>query len=53
MKTLADYLAARGIDATRSIVEYRGEIYPPNADLSAVEYDPAYEVSVFKVVAGG
>ncbi len=53
MKTLADYLSAKEIDASRTIVEYRGEIYPPNTDFAAVPYDPAYEVSVFKVVAGG
>lgn len=53
MKTLLEYLSAKGIDANAVIVEYRGEVYAPGADLSAVPYREGEEVGLFRVVAGG
>lgn len=51
--TLAEYLKAKGIDSTKAIVEYQGEIYAPGTDLSHVPYQEGDKVEVFKVVAGG
>ena len=53
MKTLADYLQERGVDAATVIVEYRGEIYAPGSDLSTVAYTEGEAVELFRVVAGG
>ena len=53
MRTLADYLKEKGLDASRVIVEYRGEIYAPGSDLSSVDYVEGEAVEVFRVVAGG
>lgn len=53
MKTLADYLAAKGIDPKTVIVEYQGEIYAPGTDLATVVYAEGDPVELFKVVAGG
>lgn len=51
--TLAEHLSAKGIDSSKAIVEYKGEIYAPGSDLSQVPYTEGNEVGVFKVVAGG
>lgn len=53
MKTLADYLAEKGIDPTKTIVEHKGEIYPPGSDLTAVPYAEGDAVETFRIVAGG
>lgn len=53
MKTLLDYLKAKGISTDKVIVEYKGEIYAPGSDLAAVPYQEGEPVGVFRVVAGG
>lgn len=53
MKTLAEYLTEKGIDSTKVIVEYKGEIHAPGTDLSAVAYTEGDPVEIFRVVAGG
>ena len=52
-RTLAEYLAEKGIDAAKAIVEYRGEVYAPGSDLASVAYEAGTPVDIFKVVAGG
>ena len=51
--TVLDELKKRNIDPTKVIVEYRGEVYAPGADLSAIAYTDGETLNVFKVVAGG
>ncbi len=51
--TLAAFLASKGVDTARAIVEANGEIHSPGADLSQVPLTENLEVNVFKVVAGG
>lgn len=51
--TLADYLLEKGLDPKKTIVEYKGEIYPPGADLSAIGYVAGEKVETFRIVAGG
>lgn len=51
--SLAGYLAAKGVDAAKAIVECAGEIYAPGADLTGVALKDGVEVNVFRVVAGG
>ena len=53
MKTLADYLAEKGIDPTKTIVEHKGEIYPPGSDLASVPYVENARIEIFRVVSGG
>lgn len=53
MNTLLDYLNAKNVDPKTVIVEFRGEIYAPGSDLSAVDYVEGEKVELFKVVAGG
>ncbi len=52
-QTLAAFLAERGVDASRAVVEYAGEIYPPKSDLSAVPLKEGAALDVFQIVAGG
>lgn len=51
--TLAAYLAAKGVDAAKAIVEAGGEIHAPGSDLGAVALSEGLAVNVFRVVAGG
>lgn len=53
MKTLADYLNEKGLDPAKTIVSYKGEIYPPGTDLKAIAYTPGEVVETFRIVAGG
>ena len=51
--TVAAFLAERGCDAAKSIVEYDGEVYAPGADLSALALKADAPLDVFKITAGG
>lgn len=51
--TVAAFLAERGIDGARAIVEYAGEVYAPGADLSSVALKQGAALEIFKVMAGG
>ena len=51
--TVLDELKKRNIDPAKVIVEYRGEVYAPGADLSALAFNEGESLNVFKVVAGG
>lgn len=51
--TVAAFLAERGIDGARAIVEYAGEVYAPGADLSSVVLKQGAALEIFKVMAGG
>lgn len=48
-----EYLEQAGVDLSRALVEYRGEVYAPGADLSPLLLQPDAELNVFNVVAGG
>ena len=52
-KTVAEFLAARGVDPAKAIVEYGGEVYAPGADLSALALVDGASLDVFKMMAGG
>ena len=52
-KTVAEFLLARGVDPTKAIVEYGGEVYAPGADLSALALEDGAPLDVFKLTAGG
>ena len=51
--SVAGFLAERGVDAARAIVEYAGEVYAPGSDLAALELKPGAALDVFKLTAGG
>ncbi len=51
--TLAAYLSAKGVDASKAIVECGSEIYAPGSDVSGVALSDGLSINVFKVVAGG
>ena len=53
MMTLAEYLAEKGFDPKKTIVEYKGEIYAPGTDLTTVPYVEGEKVETFRIVAGG
>ena len=52
-KTVAEFLSARGVDQSKAIVEYGGEVYAPGADLSALVLEDGATLDVFKLTAGG
>ena len=52
-KTVAEFLAAKSIDAAKAIVEYAGDIYAPGSDLATIELKPGAPLDVFKMMAGG
>ena len=51
--TVAAFLAEKGIDAKTAIVEYGGEIYGADSDLSALSFTDGAELNVFNIVSGG
>jgi len=52
-RTVAEFLAERGLDPARAIVEYDGEVYPPGADLSSLPLRDGAALDVFRLTAGG
>ena len=51
--TVAAFLAGKGVNAKTAIVEYGGEIYGAEADLSALPITEGAELNVFNIVSGG
>ena len=51
--TVAAFLAARGVEPAKAIVEYAGEVYAPGADLSALSLEDGATLDVFRLTAGG
>ncbi len=51
--TVAGFLLARGVDASKAIVEHDGEVYAPGADLSKAVLRPDSTLDVFTLTAGG
>ena len=52
-RTVAEFLAERGIAAARSIVEYDGEVYPPGEDFALIDLRDGAPLDVFRLTAGG
>ena len=50
---VADFLAERGVDPEKALVEFAGEVYAPGADLKAVALADGAALDVFRIVAGG
>lgn len=50
---VAEVLAGKGVVAKTAIVEYDGEIYGVEADLSALPINEGAELNVFNIVSGG
>lgn len=48
-----DYLEQAGVDLSRALIEYRGEVYAPGTDLQSLRLEAESELNVFNVVAGG
>ena len=51
--TVAAFLAGKGVNAKTAIVEYGGEIYGADSDLSALQLTDGAELNVFNIVSGG
>ena len=51
--TVAAFLAEMGVNAKTAFVEYGGEIYGAEADLSALSLTDGAELNVFNIVSGG
>ena len=51
--TVAAFLAGKGVNAKTAIVEYGGEIYGADSDLSALPLADGAELNVFNIVSGG
>ena len=51
--TLAAFLAGKGVNAKTAIVEYGGEIYGADSNLSALPLADGAELNVFNIVSGG
>ena len=51
--TVATFLAEKGVNAKTAIVEYGGEIYGAESDLSALPLTEGTELNVFNIVSGG
>ena len=51
--SVAAFLADKGIDAATAIVEYGGEIYGKETDLSAQTLADGAELNVYNIVSGG
>ena len=51
--TVAAFLAEKGVNAKTAIVEYGGEIYGADSDLSALSLADRAELNVFNIVSGG
>ena len=52
-KTVAEFLAERGFDAAKAIVEFGGEVYAPGADLASLALADGASLDVFRLTAGG
>ena len=52
-RSLAEFLAAKGVDAAKAIVECAGEIYAPGSVLDGVTLADGCKIDVFRIVAGG
>ncbi len=52
-KTVAAFLAEKGVNVKAAIVEYGGEIYGEDSDLSALAVVEGAELNVFNIVSGG
>ena len=50
---VAEFLASRGFDPAKALVEYDGEVYPPGADLGSLALRPDAPLEVFRLTAGG
>lgn len=51
--TVSDFLAAKGVDPARCVVEWNGAVFAPGDDVSNLVLAEGRELSVFKIVAGG
>ena len=51
--TVAAFLAGKGVTTKTAIVEYVGEIYGADSDLSALPLTDGAELNVFNIVSGG
>ena len=51
--TVAGFLAEKGVDAARALVEYKGEVHAAGAGLDALMLEEGAELNVFALVAGG
>ncbi len=51
--TVAAFLAGKGVNAKTAIVEYGGEIYGADSNLSALPLADGAELNVFNIVSGG
>ena len=51
--TVSALLAEKGVNAKMAIVEYNGEIYGANSDLSRLAFTDGAELNVFNIVSGG
>ena len=51
--TVAAFLEGKGVTTKTAIVEYGGEIYGADSDLSAVQLTDGAELNVFNIVSGG
>lgn len=51
--TVAGFLAEKGVDAARALVEYKGEVHAAGAGLDGLALDEGAELNVFALVAGG
>lgn len=51
--TVAEFLAEKGVDAKKAIVEYAGEVHAPGADISGLKLEEGAALDVFRLAAGG
>lgn len=51
--TVAGFLAERGVDAAKALVEYKGEVHASGEGLDALSIEEGAELNVFAIVAGG
>ena len=51
--TVAAFLSEKGVNAKTAIVEYVGEIYGADSDLSTLALAEGVELNVFNIVSGG
>ena len=52
-QTVAEFLSAQGVDPTKAIVEYDGDVHAPGADLESLALKADAPLDVFKLTAGG
>ena len=51
--TVAEFLAEKGVDLSKAIVEFMGEVYAPGADLGKAALSEGAALDVFRLAAGG